>query len=112
MRSQVLETRKSLKVAFLFVFSGFDQPSLPFGMSKGSGTSSFRNVVESSEIPPPFTLPVLQTESILSVLLVTFFKSRSARRLTFFLIIAACGIFSKFFASMLFFAHFCASERA
>jgi hypothetical protein len=39
-------------------------------------------------------------------------KSRSARRLTFFLIIAACGIFSKFFASMLFFAHFCASERA
>ena len=28
------------------------------------------NVVYSSEIPPPFTLPVLQTESILSVLLV------------------------------------------
>ena len=32
--------------------------------------------------------------------------------LTFFLIIGDPGIFSKFFASMLFFAHSCTSERA
>ena len=39
-------------------------------------------------------------------------KSRPASRLTFFLIIGDPGNFSKFFASMLFFAHSCASERA